>query len=114
LGARADVMDILPNFDLLCFTSIWDEPFGITILESLRCGVPVIAFKGGAISEILQHQANGEIITPSVEALSSAILRLKADHEKRARYISNGLMTVEARFSMDAMLNKLSVVYSKI
>lgn len=35
------------------FTSTWDEPFGLVLIEMLACGTPVVAFDSGAVTEIL-------------------------------------------------------------
>jgi glycosyltransferase involved in cell wall biosynthesis len=39
----------------------WDEPFGIVMAEALACGTPVIAFRRGAVPEIVEHEVNGII-----------------------------------------------------
>lgn len=37
----------------------WEEPFGIAIVDALACGTPVVAYRRGAFSEIIQHGKNG-------------------------------------------------------
>lgn len=46
----------------MLFTSTWDEPYGLTLAESLACGTPVIGFDVGAAAEIITHQTG--IIVP--------------------------------------------------
>lgn len=46
----------------MLFTSIWDEPYGLTLAESLACGTPVIGFDVGA---------SAEIVTPNTGAIGA-------------------------------------------
>ncbi|YCO47996.1 glycosyltransferase family 4 protein [Thermosynechococcus sp. FA-CM-4201] len=58
----------------LLLTSRWIEAFGNVVIESLACGVPVIAYDRGGPSEIVRDGQTGFLITPdSVEALIAAI-----------------------------------------
>lgn len=40
----------------------WDEPFGITMVEAMGCGTPVVTFKRGAAPEIVAHEATGFVV----------------------------------------------------
>ncbi len=60
--------------------SIWYEPFGMTIIESLACGTPVIASNIGTIPEIITHNENGLLFTPgNPNSLLSQIKNLPLD-----------------------------------
>jgi glycosyltransferase involved in cell wall biosynthesis len=66
------------------------EPFGLSIVESFACGTPVIAFKKGSMSELIQDGKNGFLVTTIDEAVDavhkiSQINRLfcRKDAEKR-------------------------------
>lgn len=43
----------------LLFPIQWEEPFGMSVIESLACGTPVIAMAKGAMNEIIEHGVNG-------------------------------------------------------
>jgi glycosyltransferase involved in cell wall biosynthesis len=53
LGARRDVVTPLHAADVAVVPSIWDEPFGRTVIEALATGRPVLAARVGGIPEIL-------------------------------------------------------------
>ncbi len=58
----------------LLLTSRWVEAFGNVVIESLACGVPVIAYDRGGPSEIVRHGQTGFLVTPdSVPDLISAL-----------------------------------------
>src|SRR3989338_7409070 len=46
---------------LLC-PILWDEPFGMTFIESMACGTPVIAFARGSVPEVIKDGETGFII----------------------------------------------------
>lgn len=58
------------NASAMLFTSTWEEPYGLTLAESLACGTPVIAFEGGATREILTETTG--IIVPKYDSKSMA------------------------------------------
>lgn len=37
----------------------WEEPFGLTVIESMACGTPVIAFKRGSMLEVIKNKKTG-------------------------------------------------------
>ncbi|WP_020524758.1 glycosyltransferase family 4 protein [Catelliglobosispora koreensis] len=45
----------------LLFPIQWEEPFGMVLIEAMACGTPVIALRGGAVSEIVGHGETGLI-----------------------------------------------------
>lgn len=49
------------------------EPFGLTMLESMACGTPVVAFREGGYREVVQPGVNGILVDRSVEQLSCGI-----------------------------------------
>lgn len=54
---------------------LWEEPFGLVAVESLACGTPVIAFKRGALPEIIEHEKTGFLVN-SMEEMSEAMKKI--------------------------------------
>jgi glycosyltransferase involved in cell wall biosynthesis len=46
----------------------WDEPFGIVMIEAMACGTPVIAFRRGAVPEVVREGVTGYIVNNVAEA----------------------------------------------
>jgi glycosyltransferase involved in cell wall biosynthesis len=40
----------------------WPEPFGLTLIEAMACGCPVIAFSRGSIPELIKHEKTGFVV----------------------------------------------------
>lgn len=73
--AYKDMPKVYPSFDYLVFPSVWIEPFGLTVLEAIASGLPVITFGGGGIDEITSKN-NSIIVSPKTpEAISTALMK---------------------------------------
>jgi glycosyltransferase involved in cell wall biosynthesis len=46
------------------------EPFGLSVVESMMCGTPVIAFERGSMSEIVEPGRTGYLVTNNAEAVA--------------------------------------------
>lgn len=60
--SKDQINDYLCQSTALLFTSTWDEPYGLTLAESLACGTPIIGFDVGAGAEIVTDETG--IIVP--------------------------------------------------
>ncbi|HET6320449.1 MAG TPA: glycosyltransferase family 4 protein [Hyphomicrobium sp.] len=49
----------------------WPEPFGLVMIEAMACGTPVIAFKLGAVPEIIDHGATGFVVADEDAAVNA-------------------------------------------
>jgi glycosyltransferase involved in cell wall biosynthesis len=56
----------------LLFPIDWPEPFGLVMIEALACGTPVVAFRGGSVSEVLDDGVTGFIVDRVEEAIEAA------------------------------------------
>jgi glycosyltransferase involved in cell wall biosynthesis len=55
----------------LLFPIDWPEPFGLVQIESLACGTPVVAFRGGSVDEILEDGVSGFVVDSLDEAVAA-------------------------------------------
>jgi glycosyltransferase involved in cell wall biosynthesis len=86
---------------------LWDEPFGLVMIEALACGTPVIAFPRGAAPEILVDGETGFFV-PDVDAMSATIERLGEIDAAACR------AHVETHFSPAALAGRYLTMYEKI
>lgn len=78
-----NVPDYLHLADIAALPSMWDEPFGLTIVEALAAGLPLITTRSGGIPEICEGVATIVNRDNIVNNLASAILDLYQHPEKR-------------------------------
>jgi len=54
-----DSYSMLNNSDILILPSVWNEPFGMPVIEAMAAGKIVIASKSGGITELISENING-------------------------------------------------------
>jgi glycosyltransferase involved in cell wall biosynthesis len=85
----------------------FDEPFGLSIVEAMACGTPVLAFNRGSMPEIIREGINGFIVMNS-EDMADKIEAVKNISREACR------QTVEARFTQEKMVKEYIAVYKEI
>jgi glycosyltransferase involved in cell wall biosynthesis len=90
--------------DVLCVPSRV-EGFGLTLIEAMAAGVPVLAFSGGATAEIVEHGVTGYLVDfQRPHALAEGLEILLGDSALRRRLAEAGQRTARQRFSSEQMV----------
>jgi glycosyltransferase involved in cell wall biosynthesis len=90
LGYQADVRRILDAADIYCQPNIRPEPFGITFVEAMMAGLPVVATSLGGPKEIVDEHSGLLVPQGDAAALAAALHRLIDDRELRERLGQGG------------------------
>jgi glycosyltransferase involved in cell wall biosynthesis len=85
----------------------FDEPFGLSVVEAMACGTPVIARPRGSMPEIIRDGLTGMLVQTISEAVSVLPRLAQLDRAKIRAY-------VEARFSQERMVEDYVRVYEKV
>jgi glycosyltransferase involved in cell wall biosynthesis len=88
----------------LLFPIDWPEPFGLVMIESLACGTPVVAFRGGSVPEVIDDGVTGFI----VETVDDAIRATREAGRLDRRQCRE---TFERRFSVTRMASDYLALY---
>jgi glycosyltransferase involved in cell wall biosynthesis len=90
----------------LLFPIDWPEPFGLVMIEALACGTPVVAFRGGSVTEVLDDGVTGFVVDNMNDAIEATrrVIRLSR-HQCR--------QTFERRFTVSRMAADYVAVYEE-
>jgi len=99
--------------ELFALPSIF-EPFGMTALEAMACGRPVIASKLGGIRDVISSGENGLLVDPSkADEFAEAMLTLLKDQQLSDRMGEVSRKTIHEHFSWEAIAEKHIAFYAK-
>ena len=85
----------------------WDEPFGMTFVEAMASGTPVIAFKRGSAPEVIINSKTGYLVK-NVDEMANAIKKIDFIDRKACRD------HVEENFTVDRMVDGYEAVFASI
>jgi glycosyltransferase involved in cell wall biosynthesis len=112
-GYRADARALLPACDVYVNSSV-SEGISLTILEAMAAELPVVATAVGGTPEVVSDGENGVLTAArDLEGLARAMLALARDERRRRHLAANGRALVEARFTLDRMIDDYAQAYSQ-
>jgi glycosyltransferase involved in cell wall biosynthesis len=109
LGEIGDAQkaEFLGEASAVLFPIDWPEPFGLVMIESMACGTPVLAFRGGAVEEVLRPGVTGAIVDSVDEAVAALPGVIALDRTRCRREF-------ERRFSVARMAQEYVGVYEQL
>ncbi|MBL7007138.1 MAG: glycosyltransferase family 4 protein [Spirochaetia bacterium] len=119
-GFPTDFLGIVPHqemsgvyqkHDIFVFPSIWEEPFGLTHIEAMASGLPVVSTANGGQGEFLKTELNALTFPPEdAEALAVCLERLMTDAELFKNLADQGRITAEREFTFSRYVDELEVL----
>ena len=85
----------------------FDEPFGLSVIEAMACGTPVVAYRRGSMPELIDDGVTGFLVDSFDEAI--AVIERLGEIDRRACR-----RAVEQRFTVDRMAEEYLALYSRI
>ena len=76
-------VELYQNAKAFLFPILWEEPFGLVMIEAMACGTPVVAFANGAIPEVIVDGKTGFVIENNSEVEMTEAIK-KIDSIKRS------------------------------
>ena len=110
--SREAKVELLRDADVVSIPTIYRDPKGLSVLEALANGTPVVQPAHGSFPEMIEATGGGLLSEPgSVESLAGQIDTLLGDHDLRQRLGAAGAAAVHERFSEATMAEATLDVY---
>ncbi len=82
------------------------EPFGLTLLEALACGLPIVATNNGGPRDIVKNCKSGTLVDPKdTAAIASAIKKIIVHQDKWRQFSKNGIMNIRKTYTWESHVN---------
>src|SRR5947207_2090644 len=83
---RASLWAAMARAAVVLYPAQWDEPFGMAAAEAQACGTPVVAFRRGALAEVISDAVTGFLVAPDdISAAAEAVTRTAELSRPRCR-----------------------------
>jgi len=113
VGEAQDVVGLLSAADLFLLPSL-QESFGLSALEAMACGVPVVASNVGGLPEVITDGVNGFLHPPdAVTQMAESAIQLLSDPELHRRMAAEGVRVAREKFSADQIVPQYEALYER-
>jgi len=114
-GHRSDVPCLLAALDVVVHASSTPEPFGLTVIEGMAAGKPVVATAAGGVLDIIQDGVNGLLVPcKDSKAMAGAILKILSDHDKAEQMGLAARQCVTEKFTVQHQVTAVQKLYDSI
>ncbi len=108
-----DAFDAFRSSDLFILPS-YSDSFGISVIEAMAAGLPVIVSKNVGICDVIQEGEAGIIVDCDIRQLKEAIIDLYHNKGKRIRLGKNAEIVARNQFEWTSVINRLEKEYEMI
>ncbi|MFL6160761.1 MAG: glycosyltransferase family 4 protein [Jatrophihabitantaceae bacterium] len=99
--------EILGNAAVLLHPVAFDEPFGLSVVEAMACGTPVVAYRRGSMPEVVDEAVTGYLACDVESAVTAVAAAMRLDRERVAA-------RARERFSADRMVTEYLRLYEQL
>jgi glycosyltransferase involved in cell wall biosynthesis len=112
---RASKVSFLASLDVFSMPATYDEPKGLSVLEALASGVPVVQPRRGAFEEILEATGGGLLVEPDdPSALADGIAAVLGDRALHLRLSQAAAAGAREHYDIGRMAQRALDVYATV
>lgn len=115
VGRQKNVIEWLDKSNIFVYPSIWEEGFGISVIEAMSRGCIPITFRKGGLVEIIEDSKNGYLVDEvDYKKLSNTILKvINLNKEEREKIIEDAINTAN-KFTIEKTIQTLGQAYKNL
>lgn len=110
---RARVAEVMRSASVYCLPS-FGEPFGMTVLEAMACGLPVVVGASGGVAHLAPPEGRRLFTPGDVHGLADALAEVLADPALQHRMGATNRREIETRFAWSALGARLEQLYHEV
>jgi glycosyltransferase involved in cell wall biosynthesis len=112
---RAEKIDFLRGLDMMSIPATYDEPKGVSLLEAMACGVPLVQPRRGGFTEIIEKTGGGLLVEPDdPQSLAGGIREIYRNRELAGALGANGFRGVREHYTAAHMADKVLHAYQSV
>ena len=112
---RAEKIAFLRKLDVMSVPATYDEPKGVSLLEAMACGVPLVQPRRGAFTEILEITGGGLLVQPDdPQSLAEGILKIAKNNELAEELSAKGFQGVREHYTAAHMADQVLEAYESV
>lgn len=117
LGTLKDTLTLTLAYcaaDVFVLPSV-EENLANTVMESLACGTPCVAFRIGGMPDLVEHERNGYLATPfQVDDLAVGIAWILSDQERHCKLSHRARQKVEQEFTLHLQSHRYQALFNEV
>lgn len=108
-------VEFLQALDVFVVPAVYDDPKGMSLVEAMACGVPVVAPRRGTYTELLERTGGGVLVEPENSAVLEEILqRLDSNRTELAELGRRAAEGIRQYYSTSEMTNRALDAYERL
>ena len=112
---RAEKIAFLQSMDLMSVPATYDEPKGVSLLEAMACGVPLVQPRRGAFTEIVENTGGGLLVQPDdPRSLAGGILKIAKNKALGEELSANAFRGVREHYTAAHMADRVLEAYESV
>jgi len=112
---RPQKIDFLRTLDVMSVPATYDEPKGVSLIEAMACGVPIVQPRRGAFTEIVEKTSGGLLVEPDdAESLAKGLLKIFEDQSLARELSRNAFRGVREHYSAAHMADCALEAYESV
>ena len=112
---RDEKIDFLKGLNVFSVPATYDEPKGVSLLEAMACGIPLVQPRRGAFTEIVEKTSGGLLVEPDDAAkLSKGLLEIHQNRALADELGQNGARAVRQHYSAAHMADRALEAYESV